>query len=142
MENTIIDALNALVTKMGGNAKDNLMIIDALNDIIDNYSGGGSSGGGVVALRMTYDEQTQTITMDKTYNELLALCKNGAYVFFCMPLDGPSVEEANSLEIYILCALYTTRDASHPYNADFVSGQAYSKFYAASADENMIFDNN
>ena len=44
MENTIIDALNALVTKMGGNAKDNLMIIDALNDIIDNYSGGGGGG--------------------------------------------------------------------------------------------------
>ena len=46
MENTIIDALNALVTKMGGNAKDNLMIIDALNDIVDNYSGSGGGGGG------------------------------------------------------------------------------------------------
>ena len=65
MGKTIIDSLNELVTKLGGDPKDNVMILDALNDIsqalggnadnkmiadalnqiAENYSGGG--GGGV-----------------------------------------------------------------------------------------------
>lgn len=140
MTDTILEALNKLVEKSGGDPSDNKLIVDAINDLVE--TGGGSSGGGVVALRMTYDEQTQTVKMDKTYNELLALCKNGAYIFFCMPSDGPSVEEANSLEIYNLGALYTSRDASHPYNAIFASGTTHSGFYAASADEVMILAGN
>lgn len=106
-------------------------------------NGGGGSGGGAVALRLTYDEQTQTVKMGKTYNELLALCKNGAYVFFCMPNDTPSIEEANSFICYSLSGLYAA-DEYNPYEAIFFTGDsAYARmqFTATSADEEMTMVN-
>ena len=41
MADTILDALNKLVEKNGGNTQDNKLIVDALNDLVE--SGGGSN---------------------------------------------------------------------------------------------------
>ena len=85
MENTIIDALNALVTKMGGDAKDNLMIVDALNDIIENYSGGGGGGDSGFTVTFTVNtilndaeyDSTYDATCDKTAEEVITAISNG-----------------------------------------------------------------
>ena len=43
MAKTILEALNELVEKQGGNTEDNKLIVDAINDLVE--SGGGSGGG-------------------------------------------------------------------------------------------------
>lgn len=48
MAKTILEALNELVEKQGGNTEDNKLIVDALNDLVE--SSGGSSGGNVFAV--------------------------------------------------------------------------------------------
>lgn len=65
MAKTILEALNELVEKQGGNTEDNKLIVDALNDLV-NTSGGGSSGGAGYEKEETkvfwVDEQTITVT--------------------------------------------------------------------------------
>lgn len=141
MTDTILEALNKLVEKSGGDPSDNKLIVDAINDLVE--TGGGGTGGGVVALRITYDEQTQTAKMDKTYNELLALSKNGVYIFFLVPGDAPSIEAANSIICYSLTGLYAA-DEYNPYEAIFFTGDpSYTRmrFTATSADEDMTMTN-
>ena len=107
----------------------------AVYDFVNSY--------GAVALRLIPDEQTQTVKLGKTYNELLALCKNGAYVFFYMPEGASSIEEANSFTCYSLAELYPA-DEYNPYNASFYTGDAsYAvvRFTATSADEDMTMTN-
>jgi len=64
MAKTILEALNELVEKQGGNTEDNKLIVDALNDLVE--SGGGSSGGAGYEKTETkvfwVDEQTITVT--------------------------------------------------------------------------------
>ena len=68
MAKTILEALNELVEKQGGNTEDNKLIVDALNDLVE--SGGGSSGGGVIFVI----KRDANDVADKTYREAGEAC--------------------------------------------------------------------
>ena len=70
MAKTILEALNELVAKQGGNTEDNKLIVDALNDLVE--SGGGSSGGAsfpTITITVEYDEEDQSTLLVTDYGE-------------------------------------------------------------------------
>lgn len=83
MAKTILEALNELVEKQGGNTEDNKLIVDALNDIVE--SSGGSSGGSGFTVTFTVNTvlyQAQygaefSATCDKTANEVMSAISSG-----------------------------------------------------------------
>lgn len=66
MTDTILEALNKLVEKSGGDPSDNKLIVDAINDLVES---GGTSGGGslfpVIEITATENEGDYTYTVSK-----------------------------------------------------------------------------
>lgn len=50
----------------------NNSIEKSIERIAENYNGSGGTGGGVLEATITVDEQARTLTLDKTYNDIIA----------------------------------------------------------------------
>lgn len=64
----IITGLRELGSKMTGSEITSNRIGDAIREIASKYTGGG--GGGVLIVHATVDNDTETVTIDKTFSEI------------------------------------------------------------------------
>lgn len=64
----IITGLRELGRKMTGSEITSNRIGDAIKEIASKYTGGG--GGGVLIVHATVDNDTETVTIDKTFSEI------------------------------------------------------------------------
>lgn len=82
MAKTILEALNELVEKQGGNTEDNKLIVDALNDLVNTSGGGGDSGFTVTFTVNTILNDAEygaefSATCDKTPEEVITAISSG-----------------------------------------------------------------
>jgi len=66
----VLNSLRNLGQKMTGVPITSVRVDKALNEIAENYSGGGGGGGGMLIVHATVDNDTETVTIDKTFNEI------------------------------------------------------------------------
>lgn len=107
MTDTILEALNKLVEKSGGDPSDNKLIVDAINDLVE--TGGGSRGGITLVETVQFIPSTATtvasdgiVSVNKwsllTYNDtaISSLSDIGKYDFAVVDAIDPSMSISTS----------------------------------------------
>ena len=115
------DVLTALgITPGAGSNATKEMLLEA---IANGVSGSGSSGGGSLAITETYDEATDTYTLNKTWQEIYDALAAGKYVYiFGTSSNGAyhsTVNEASSADSFYY--VYTSR-GNVPYTSESADG--------------------
>ena len=77
------------------------MAIDMLSYAIGAKSGGGGGGGGGIVVNAVYDEQTDTTTLDKTWNEIKNVVASGGavYIYFYAEETDYSYRTVTTIEV-------------------------------------------
>lgn len=95
MDQKILEALKTINAKLGGTNDPDEKWGTLLQEIAENIGeGGGGSGAGSFLVTLSYNEQDQALTMDKTYGEIEAAIKSGQYITV---VDTTITEEEENL---------------------------------------------
>lgn len=119
--NRIVDAFDG--TDGGNNNDDILAALDNIADAIENGSqGGGGSTGGVMVVHATFnwDVEPVSVTLDKTFEEIVDYVENGGACFIlesgtgvCFTLNGSAGKEDGSTEVLFFVSVSFTYNSSN-----------------------------
>ena len=102
------------------------IVLPVFKNVSSSGGGGGSSGGGGLIVNAVYDEQTDTTTLDKTWNEIKNAVESGGTVYIYYYVDETEYGyqivtsiQANqgSYDVNVTYSSYTASSAdSYPEN--------------------------
>lgn len=129
MADKILEALNKLVEKSGGDPSDNKLIVDAINDLVET---GGGGGGSATIVTLTFnrnpsDPSMWAATGDKTYEDLKPIMENGGAIISRGDFNGDGTSVSKSAYGYEVSA--------DSVNLQIRGGLGEVMFYARTGEE-------
>lgn len=91
-----------------------------------------SGGGGTMVITATYDDTTQTLTLNKTYNEIKTAFVAGCFIYILYESEEDGITYYNCYNLFSLVETDVPEDP--PYTANFNMGGSPTPFTTESAN--------